>query len=787
MTGDLYTGTFAINTRRLNISSFTAGAGLVMNYGNASGTVEFISLQSNGVTSPIKLQMRQSPNESDLILAGSSGNGLTLTSASNALFAGKVAVNGTSIFADAELDVLGDITLINRNWALRGNNSNADFVIEKVAGNNFNDNNIAVTVSQFKNVGIGTTSPQQLLHINNTSGDFAAEAVLRGSTSTGTPKSEIAFKRFTSGDGAEMVLRTSNSSGTIQDVMTLDTAGNVGIGTTTPQEKLHIEGTGAASEMQILVSGASDTVGHTAGIGLRAEGGESNSNVRVKGGIFFERIAGSFGNGKMILAVNSSVDNNSATVADHALTIDNNKNVGIGTSSPEDKLEVSGGSLKIKTVASATLAPSIKLGRSDQANGNYENHISSQTGSGASQCKIEFKVCDTSATGRTTLLSLDGGNNRSIFQGNVGIGTTLPKTSLDIVKDSDIWHLMVGGATKKLLVGGQAASGDVVLQAGAASTVNNAAVTTPYNLCLQRDGGNVGIGTASPNFKLDVGGTLGVSDLPFNASSTSVLVANETLSAELVTNGDFDTNTNWANQSGTNWSISGGKASVSNSASVRYFQQSGVLPNPSVNKSFLIKWTISGLTQGGIGINVGGYITTTIQTSNGTYEQEVTPTNASSNTILYLQSNANTIGSVDNVSVKEITSASTQIQKRSLGSGAFSDELWAVTPTDSNNIYNLNSGNVGIGTSTPLAKLDIQGTQGQLFSVTDDLSGSIFAVSDISGVPIFDVNSSGVSYFDGNVGIKPCAKPNTGSCNRWWNLGQTSSNVRVFRPKLISF
>ena len=49
--------------------------------------------------------------------------------------------------------------------------------------------------------------------------------------------------------------------------------------------------------------------------------------------------------------------------------------------------------------------------------------------------------------------------------------------------------------------------------------------------------------------------------------------------------------------------------------------------------------------------------------------------------------------------------------------------------------------------------VDIQGSQGQLFSVTDNLSGSIFAVSDISGVPIFDVNSSGVSYFDGKVGI----------------------------------
>jgi len=49
--------------------------------------------------------------------------------------------------------------------------------------------------------------------------------------------------------------------------------------------------------------------------------------------------------------------------------------------------------------------------------------------------------------------------------------------------------------------------------------------------------------------------------------------------------------------------------------------------------------------------------------------------------------------------------------------------------------------------------LDVQGSQGQLFSVTDSLSGSIFAVSDISGVPILDVNSSGTSYFSGNVGI----------------------------------
>ena len=77
---------------------------------------------------------------------------------------------------------------------------------------------------------------------------------------------------------------------------------------------------------------------------------------------------------------------------------------------------------------------------------------------------------------------------------------------------------------------------------------------------------------------------------------------------------------------------------------------------------------------------------------------------------------------------------------------------YGVSQVDANS-KNYFAGNVGIGTTTPLAKLDIQGTQGQLFSVTDDLSGSIFAVADISGVPIFDINSSGVSYFDGNVGI----------------------------------
>ena len=47
--------------------------------------------------------------------------------------------------------------------------------------------------------------------------------------------------------------------------------------------------------------------------------------------------------------------------------------------------------------------------------------------------------------------------------------------------------------------------------------------------------------------------------------------------------------------------------------------------------------------------------------------------------------------------------------------------------------------------------VDIQGTAGQLFSVTDSLTEDLFSVSDVSGTPIFNVNSSGLSTFDGDV------------------------------------
>ena len=66
------------------------------------------------------------------------------------------------------------------------------------------------------------------------------------------------------------------------------------------------------------------------------------------------------------------------------------------------------------------------------------------------------------------------------------------------------------------------------------------------------------------------------------------------------------------------------------------------------------------------------------------------------------------------------------------------------------------SGNVGIGTSSPSSygKFAVVGTAGQLFSVTDSMTGSIFTVNDISGIPSIEVLDSGIvklAQYDGNV------------------------------------
>lgn len=64
--------------------------------------------------------------------------------------------------------------------------------------------------------------------------------------------------------------------------------------------------------------------------------------------------------------------------------------------------------------------------------------------------------------------------------------------------------------------------------------------------------------------------------------------------------------------------------------------------------------------------------------------------------------------------------------------------------------------------TTSNGTLSFEGSAGQLFSITNDLSNSIFSVNDVSGIPSIDVNADGtidLAPYGGNVAIGSTAAP----------------------------
>ena len=199
--------------------------------------------------------------------------------------------------------------------------------------------------------------------------------------------------------------------------MTILSGGNVGIGTSGfAQKRLDISGpTGG----QVLITGANDAVGTTAGIMFRSEASEENGLARVKGGIFFERIAGTYGNGKLKFAVNSSANNDTVTVSDVAITIDTNKNVGIGTASPTG----------FRLVVENTAEDLLKLHNS--ADGL--DSLISFTNPGGTLARIQG--VDNGGLQLDTGNNAGGINTNAMFidnAGKVGIGSTDPEAKLTV-------------------------------------------------------------------------------------------------------------------------------------------------------------------------------------------------------------------------------------------------------------------------------------------------------------------------------------------------------------------
>ena len=122
----------------------------------------------------------------------------------------------------------------------------------------------------------------------------------------------------------------------------------------------------------------------------------------------------------------------------------------------------------------------------------------------------------------------------------------------------------------------------------------------------------------------------------------------QTIGPELVTNGNFDTDSDWTKDSG--WSISGGLATRTNTGSYGALYQN-CLTN---GKKYKVTITISSITsQGFFGVRLGtNYILQGI-TEAGTY----TATGTSTSTTLSVMGNPTFAGSIDSISIKEVTDA----------------------------------------------------------------------------------------------------------------------------------
>ena len=274
--------------------------------------------------------------------------------------------------------------------------------------------------------------------------------------------------------------------------------GNVGIGTTAPAAKLDITNSSAD---------------YTAIIRNTSAGGDYLKMIGDSGNTVFEFGSGGTGGDGYI---NIYSDNSLKTLVNaDGVSYFNGGNVGIGTTSPDAALNIYNGVTEGKYLNVDALTGFAGIGSGSGAMITFNNN-----GDGNN---VLIRTNNSARTDAAALAVWNQNNSRFIVlnNGNVGIGTTTPGFKLDVNGNARI----LGGST--YLGEANVASGH--LNAYELMTFNididnddtnryfawytNAADGAGSELMRLTEAGNVGIGSISPGYKLDVNGTARVTTL----------------------------------------------------------------------------------------------------------------------------------------------------------------------------------------------------------------------------------------------------------------------------------
>lgn len=315
--------------------------------------------------------------------------------------------------------------------------------------------------------------------------------------------------------GAYLVFSTVlNGSTTTSERMRITDTGNVGVGTTSPTERLHVSGNIKAERVQ------NDNLSTTLNLLKRR-----NSNLPPVADTEYSNILFSYldTNGlerdaaKIGASVDGTVGSNdmpsrlsffttqdgTATLAER-MRIDNAGNIGMGTTSPQDAIHVTNSATKGIRVTDSATGVGVGLYSNWPAvffNSYFDGANTMQMGSGYSGVMV-FDNSVGAIKFRVAPIGTAGGVVSSVItpltilnSGNIGIGTT--------------------SASSKVVIRGSGTT--------SASSGLNVLDSSNSSKFFVRDDGNVGVGSATPQAKLHVAGNLRVDTLNA-ATATQVCI-----------------------------------------------------------------------------------------------------------------------------------------------------------------------------------------------------------------------------------------------------------------------